>query len=64
MFFTYFCDFYLDGRESAFIEPLLSGNIAYFEFIDYPTRNYRIFAMFAMKRSFTKIILIGENLVS
>jgi hypothetical protein len=37
--------FYLDGRGSAFISTLLSGNIAYFEFIDYPTRNYRIFAM-------------------
>jgi hypothetical protein len=42
-FTTYLWDISLDGRETAFVLSLLTGNIPSFLFIDYPTRNYRIF---------------------
>jgi hypothetical protein len=63
-FTTYLWDISLDGRETAFVLSLLTGNIPSFQFIDYPTRNYRIFLQCllfsAMKRSFTEIIFNGE----
>jgi hypothetical protein len=42
-FTTYLWDISLDGRETAFVLSLLTGNIPSFQFIVYPTRNYRIF---------------------